>query len=181
MTGSVSLAFFIAPRSLTPLIREAVIDSNHRRLGHSSGGRRRLMLYGAGDLGELFLSHLKSTHSTHLNEMRIIGFIDDHPNLKGRFLDGFRIFGSVEDLPQLSERFNLHGVLLTATRFDPPRVAQLCRIAEEHNLSIYRWRPHLQMDEISPMEILSDEGPRVRGGVRETESVDSATGVASAS
>ena len=154
--GTISLACLLLPRSITPLIREAMIDSHHRRLGSSKGRHPRLLLYGAGDLGELFLSYLKTSSSIELNAVRILGFVDDHPNLKHRVLDGFRIYGSVDDLPALAERFNLHGVVITATRLDPERADQLNRIAKECNLTLYRWRPHLQLTEIGGQEILEE-------------------------
>ena len=153
MTGMFALVFFVIPRSLTPLIREAVIDSNHRRVGRSRGLRKRVVLYGAGDLGELFLSHLKTSSPLQLDEMRILGYIDDHPNLKGRVLDGFPIFGSVEQLLHLKEKYDLHGVLITTTLLDPECAHRLNRLAEELDLRVYRWRPHLQFTEIARSEL----------------------------
>ena len=157
LTGTIALVLFALPRSLTPLIREAVIDSHHRRLGRSTGQRKRLVLYGAGDLGELFLSHLKTTRPAQLDEMRILGYIDDHPNMKGRFLDGFRIYGSVDALPYLKQRLNLHGVVITTTRLEPEQAHRLNRLADEYGLTLYRWRPHLQFAKIGGDQIL-DEG-----------------------
>jgi UDP-GlcNAc:undecaprenyl-phosphate/decaprenyl-phosphate GlcNAc-1-phosphate transferase len=115
------------------------------------------MLYGAGDLGELFLSHLKTTHAIHFNEMRIIGFLDDHPNLKRRVLDGFRIYGSIDDLPQLVERFNLHGIVVTLTNLDPERADQLNQVVEQYGLTLYRWRPQLHLVKIESHEVLARE------------------------
>lgn len=154
MTGAISLVLMMLPRSITPVLREAMIDSHHRRRGRAKGRRKRVVLYGAGDLGELFLSHLKTSSPMELHKLRILGFIDDHPNLKRRVLDGFRIYGTVQDLPALIDRHNLHGVVITATRLKPERADELNRIVEETGLTLYWWRPHLQLTKIGPREIL---------------------------
>ncbi len=164
LTGMIAFVLFTLPRSFTSLIREAVIDSHHRRLGRSRGIRKRIVLYGAGDLGELFLSHLKTTRPLQLDEMRIVGYLDDHPNLKGRVLDGFPIFGSVEKLPSLKAKFDLHGVVITSSFLRPEQVERLSQFAAEHDLTLYRWRPDLQFTEIEAQEALDEpeEGKAAR-------------------
>ena len=157
LTGVFAMGACLIPRSLTPFVREAVIDANHRRIGRSRGVRKRLVLYGAGDLGELFVSHLKTTSPQQFEEMRILGFIDDHPNLRGRVLDGFPIFGAVESLAELKKKYDLHGVLITTTFIDPDSADQLNRLADEFDLRLYRWRPHLQFSEIGLVDLAEEE------------------------
>jgi FlaA1/EpsC-like NDP-sugar epimerase len=88
-----------------------------------------------------------------LDEMRILGYIDDHPNLKGRILDGFRVFGSVEELPALKQRFGIHGVVITMTMLRPEQADRLNKLAEECELTLYRWRPYLQFTRIGASEV----------------------------
>jgi UDP-N-acetylmuramyl pentapeptide phosphotransferase/UDP-N-acetylglucosamine-1-phosphate transferase len=144
------------PRSLTHLLREAAIDSVHRRMGKPKGERPRIMLYGAGDLGELFLAHLKTTCPARLSDLRIMGFMDDHPHLRGRLLDGFRVHGGVDQLTELHKQFHLQGVVLTLSRLDPERAAILNEVCAEHGLTIYRWRPFLELRKITSSEVLED-------------------------
>ncbi|NJM38465.1 MAG: hypothetical protein HC845_11730 [Akkermansiaceae bacterium] len=151
LTGMFSVALMIGARSISVILRESIIDSQHRRLGSSIGIRDRVMLYGAGDLGELFISHLRTTCPAQLAEMRIVGFIDDHPNLKGRVLNGFQVHGAIDALPQLKERFNLKGIIITSTRLDPDKADRLNQLCEELDLQIYRWRPNLQLIQLSEM------------------------------
>jgi hypothetical protein len=62
----------------------------------------------------------------------------------------------VKDLPALAERFNLHGVVITATRLDPERADELNRTVKELGLTLYRWRPQLQLNEIGAQDILEE-------------------------
>jgi len=138
---------FLLPRGFTAGLRELIVDSQHRSLSRSKGVRDRLVIYGAGDLGELFLHHLKVTEPTQLAQHRIIGFIDDNPNLSLRSMDGFRIYGGVEQLAKLKEEYNLDGVLVCASRISEEKSHFLNRMACELGLSIYRWHPQLHLVE----------------------------------
>jgi UDP-GlcNAc:undecaprenyl-phosphate/decaprenyl-phosphate GlcNAc-1-phosphate transferase len=151
LTGMFSIGLMIAARSVSVILRESIIDSQHRRMGSSVGVRDRVVLYGAGDLGELFISHLRTTCPAQLSEMRIVGFIDDHPNLKGRVLNGFQVHGAIDALPQLKERFNLKGIVITSTRLDSEKADQLNQLCEELDIQIYRWRPNLQLIQLNEL------------------------------
>ncbi|NNC89272.1 MAG: hypothetical protein HKN82_12500 [Akkermansiaceae bacterium] len=157
MAFLISGGLLVVPRSLAQVLREASIDAVHRRMGKSKGERPRIALYGAGDLGDLFLSHLKITSPRRMNEMRIVGFIDDHPNLKGRSMDGFRIHGGVGCLPELAKKYHLHGVVLTLSRLDPERAEILNEMCSKLGLKLYRWRPYLEFREVGSNELL--DGP----------------------
>ncbi len=135
----------IIPRAVSPLIRESVVDSLHRNFTRSSGERPRVVLYGAGDLGELFLSHIKITARKHFAEMRIVGFLDDHPELTTRFLDGFRILGDLNDLEKLVENWDLHGVIITARILSPERVQEIKKECQRLNIKVYEWNPSLEI------------------------------------
>lgn len=157
ITTTLSIPLLLLPRSLTPLVREAMVDSLHRRRIGSNGKKKRIVLYGAGDLGELFLSHLKTAPPEEMEEMCIVGFIDDCPGLRQKILDGFPIQGSVSQLGEIAERHDLHGVLLTMTRLDPERAEELNRICDERGLARYRWRPQLQIVEITSQELAEED------------------------
>ena len=144
--GGVSL---MIPRLFTVALRELIIDSQHRSLFRSKGLRERVVVYGAGDLGELFLHHLKVTEPTQLVERRILGFLDDNPNITNKSMDGFRIFGGVEDLGGLVERFGIQGVVVCATRLDPKKAELLNKASCELGLKVFRWRPRLSLAEVS--------------------------------
>lgn len=145
--GFISGFLLCLPRMLASGIRESEIDAQHRRLGRSRGHRERMLLYGAGDIGELFLAHLRSHRSDQLDNIRIVGFIDDHPNMKGRILDGFPIHGTLRRLGVLHERYGLSGVIITATKLNPQSADDLKAFCEKHSLKVFYWEPQLHLVE----------------------------------
>ncbi|MGJ8696662.1 MAG: hypothetical protein ACSHYF_10115 [Verrucomicrobiaceae bacterium] len=133
------------PRGAFPVMREMVVDSLHRRAGKSSEQRKRVVVYGSGSIGELFLNHVKITAESHFSKYRIIGFLDDHPELYGKYLDGFKIRGDLSALPDLVEDWNLHGVVVTINHIEEERLEEIREACRLLNLVCYRWNPDLEM------------------------------------
>lgn len=146
VSAGITCFLILIPRSITPLIRESVVDSLHRNLARSSGQRPRVLLYGAGNTGEFFINYLKVAAEKHFEEMRIIGFLDDHPELEGRFLDGFRVHGSLDRLPDLQKRWDLHGIIITSQSLSFENQERLKKVAAELDLQLYDWNPQLSLD-----------------------------------
>lgn len=135
----------VAPRALGACVRESVVDSLHRHATRTNDSRPRVLLYGAGDVGHLFLNHVKITADKHFEQMRIVGFLDDHPSLNYRFLDGFRIRGGLKDLYHLDEYWNLHGVILTTSHLTPEKLTEIEKACESLGLTLYQWAPDLDI------------------------------------
>lgn len=140
--------FLVAPRALGAFVRESVVDSLHRNMFRSSVSRPRVLLYGAGDVGHLFLNHVKITAKKHFAHMRIIGILDDHPSLNYRYLDGFRIRGGLKDLQDLSRYWDLHGVILTVSTLPHGKLEEIEAACQKLNLTLYEWSPDLDIHEL---------------------------------
>lgn len=151
MAGALGYVLLLVPRSIGGIARELHVDSIHRRLGRSRGERPRLLLYGAGDLGELVLAAIKQQDGRELSRYRLIGFIDDNPNLKGRALDGFKIFGGVDDLPYLHRRFGLHTVIVSSSQLSTENALRLSELTEQLGLRLVHWNPTIDLPEVEPV------------------------------
>lgn len=78
-----------------------------------SDQRKKVLIYGAGHSGNQLLNAIRMG-----TEMRVIGFIDDNPNLVGRVIAGILVYGP-GDMVQLIQDKKIKKVLLaipTATR-----------------------------------------------------------------
>ena len=63
-----------------------------------SAGGRRVLIYGAGDGGELLLRELLNNRSLKYSP---VGFIDDDPGKTGKLIHGLKVYGSNGDLTTL--------------------------------------------------------------------------------
>jgi UDP-GlcNAc:undecaprenyl-phosphate GlcNAc-1-phosphate transferase len=82
---------------------------------------RPVLIYGAGDGGELLLRELINNPEY---KYLPLGFIDDDQNKVGKWIHGYRIFGS-DELPQLLDRFGVHGVLVSSASIPDGKLAAL--------------------------------------------------------
>jgi UDP-GlcNAc:undecaprenyl-phosphate GlcNAc-1-phosphate transferase len=65
---------------------------------------RRVLIYGAGDGGELLLRELRNNRELHLSP---IGFLDDDPAKSGKVIHGLRVFGGNGDLASVCSQHEL--------------------------------------------------------------------------
>lgn len=128
------------PRMALDIFRELGLDARHRNPKHAKDdGYGPVVVLGAGDMGTLFLDHLKSSSHNVYPGMRVLGFIDETEVLHGRRLRSFRILGGLSMIPELVEKEGLRGIVLAINRPRRELVEQLERLAAIHGLRIYRW------------------------------------------
>jgi len=143
----------LLPRVIPELMREMGVDASHRKFGPKELGKdnRHVVVYGAGDMGNLFLDYLKTTTSETLDRVRVVGFIDDTEGLKGRILRGFPILGTPDALDNLVAERDLYGVVVAINNPDPERIADLEAHARRLGLVIYRWTAGMAVEEKAEM------------------------------
>lgn len=128
------------PRVALDLLRELGLDARHRNPKHTGhNGFGPVVVLGAGDMGTLFLDHLKSSSHDAYPGMRVIGFLDESRVLHGRRLRSFRILGGISIVPKLVEEEGLKGIVLAINRPEKELLDQLEAAADEYGLKIYRW------------------------------------------
>ena len=96
---------------------------------------RRVLIYGAGDAGELLLRELLNNR-----ELRYapVGFMDDDPNKQGKVIHGFRVFGGNGLLEKIVSEQQVEQVLISSPRISEERIAEIWRECEAHNIELKR-------------------------------------------
>ena len=90
----------------------------------------------------------------HLNERpgdlngKTLGLLENHKANSDKVLHRL---GEI-----LKEKYDLHGVVLTTTFLRPEQAERLSQFVVEHDLTLYRWLPHLKFREIGAQEILDE-------------------------
>jgi len=101
----------------------------------NEGDGRRVLIYGAGDAGELLLREL-------LNNRELlyapVGFMDDDPKKVGKVIHGLRVFGGNGLFPKIVTRHNVEQVLISTPRITEARIAELLQECEARNIDLKR-------------------------------------------
>ena len=132
------------PRVALDLFRELGLEARHRYPNGEVGSYGPVVILGAGDLGALFLDHLKSSDQTFYPGLRVLGFVDESRSLWGRQLRSFRILGGLSKVPELVATDGLQGIVMAISNPPQKLLDQIAALAEEHQLKIYRWRVGLE-------------------------------------
>lgn len=96
------------------------------------GKGKRVLIYGAGDAGEMIARDMKR-HST---EYEPVGFIDDSPSKRGVRIHGIPILGSRHDLARIVAREHPQEVLVAIPSAKPQLVREIVKALEAFKIPI---------------------------------------------
>jgi UDP-GlcNAc:undecaprenyl-phosphate GlcNAc-1-phosphate transferase len=84
--------------------------------------RKRVLIYGAGDGGELLLREVRNNPDLGCEP---IGFADDDPRKKGKVIHGLRVFGGNGSLRLICQEQQIQAVYISSRKFTPERVEEI--------------------------------------------------------
>ncbi|MFC7338130.1 hypothetical protein ACFQY0_13130 [Haloferula chungangensis] len=143
--GVIATALILIPRSLGFFLQEGVIDTMHRkRRLTGKRSQRTTILYGAGDLGELFICHLRLSQPEAWAKDHFIGFLDDSEELSGRRMRGFPILGTLNQLPAIVEKTGANSILVTSSVLSAYKRKELSECCEDLDIELRHWQPDLE-------------------------------------
>jgi|ERR1044072_2738012 UDP-GlcNAc:undecaprenyl-phosphate GlcNAc-1-phosphate transferase len=102
--------------------------------GNIANGRR-VLIYGAGDAGELLLRELLNNKEL---QCAPIGFMDDDPNKRGKVIHGFPVFGGNGLLNQIITQHNVEQILISSPRITQVRIDEILRECESQSIELKR-------------------------------------------
>ncbi|MEM1084352.1 MAG: hypothetical protein AAGI48_09525 [Verrucomicrobiota bacterium] len=132
------------PRCISRLAQEGRIDATHRRREIDTECRNPTLLYGAADIGELFLCHLRLSPPEKWSGHSIVGFLDDQKGLRGRRLRGFPVLGGKDRLEAIVKRHKIRSIILTTGKMDPENLEELAEQCRRLNVELLQWNPILE-------------------------------------
>jgi UDP-GlcNAc:undecaprenyl-phosphate GlcNAc-1-phosphate transferase len=101
--------------------------------GSSPG--RRVLIYGAGDAGELLLRELLNNRDL---QCAPVGFMDDDPNKRGKVIHGYPVFGGNGMFHRIVTQHNIEQVLISTPRISRERITEILRECESQNIELKR-------------------------------------------
>src|SRR6266849_8139337 len=101
----------------------------------NNGKGRRVLIYGAGDAGELLLRELLNNRDLSYSP---VGFMDDDPKKQGKVIHGFRVFGGNGMLGKIVSDHQIEQLLISTPRISEERLAEIARECEARNIELKR-------------------------------------------
>ncbi len=103
-------------------IRELAVQA----AGATSGGRKKLIVVGAGDAGEMLMREITRTHSAKYEP---VGFVDDSRMKLGERIHGVPVLGEISSIGRLVESLGVEEVILAIPSLsgkDMRRIVDMC-------------------------------------------------------
>ena len=136
---AVLMFFFLAGSRMAFRLFRQVLPANGGRNG------RRVLIYGAGDGGELLLRELLNNRELALSP---IGFLDDDPSKSGKLIHGFRVFGGNGDLGSVCDQQQVDEVVISSLKMTDERVEEVVRCCAQREIVVKRMR--ITMETLDP-------------------------------
>jgi UDP-GlcNAc:undecaprenyl-phosphate GlcNAc-1-phosphate transferase len=105
---------------------------------------RRVLIYGAGDGGELLVRELQNNRELGLVA---VGFVDDDPQKAGRVIHGVPVMGSSDEVAKIFSSAKAEELVLSTSKVEPGRWARVAQACSEHGLHARRMRISLESPE----------------------------------
>ncbi|MGI9069721.1 MAG: glycosyl transferase [Pyrinomonadaceae bacterium] len=103
--------------------------------GASDG--RRVLIYGAGDGGELLLRELQNNRAL---KYAPVGFVDDDPSKYGKVIHGLKVYGGNGDLSAICRQHQVDEVLISSSRMTDERLQEILGFCREQAIGVKRMR-----------------------------------------
>lgn len=138
LDGIILLLAIVGSRLAFRLFREMI------PLGYAGDGRR-VLIYGAGDGGEMLLRELRQNA---LLNYRPVGFIDDDPLKKGKQINGLQVYDSNGTLARLCREKQIEEILISSGKLSPDALLSLRALCRESNIELKRAQLRIESVEL---------------------------------
>jgi len=96
-----------------------------------------VLIYGAGDAGELLLRELLNNRSLKYSP---VGFLDDDPAKTGKLIHGLKVYGGNGDLNSVCQQHDVDEVLISSSKMTEERLHEILASCRPQNIIVKRMR-----------------------------------------
>jgi len=97
------------------------------------GRKKKVLIYGAGYRGSTVLKEIRHNGDYLVNP---IGYLDDDPTKKGKFVHGCPILGSVDDLEEILSRNDIAEIIISTAKIARNRVQKLVDLCKKKGIIV---------------------------------------------
>jgi len=102
---------------------------------------KNVLIYGANSRGVLTLHQILDDERLQLKP---IGFLDEHPLLQGKWINGYKVLGGHWKLPRLLNRYHVAEILLSGDDLREEVVRRVTEFGKRNGVTITRMRVNLE-------------------------------------
>ncbi|MDQ5846701.1 MAG: hypothetical protein M3539_15550 [Acidobacteriota bacterium] len=128
--GLLMLLFLAGSRMAFRLFRQVLPVSQSER-------GQRVLIYGAGDAGELLLRELLNNRDLKYSP---VGFIDDDPAKTGKVMHGLKVYSGNGDLKLVCKQKDVQEVLISSSHMPEERLQRVLDFCRAEDIAVKRMR-----------------------------------------
>lgn len=125
----ISILLLVASRVVWRVIAESGLHK-----WRVSREKKKALIIGAGDGGELLYNTLKKNSSQ--GNLDVVGFIDDDPNKLNMLLQGIKVIGTIDDIPKLVNRYEIEVITVAIPSMTPKEYERLLDIVNPLDITL---------------------------------------------
>lgn len=96
--------------------------------------KHRTLIIGAGEGGRILCNSILSSKA--INDLEVIGFVDDDPNKYKTYLSGIKVVGNTKDLPRLIDELSIDMVTIAIPSLPRKRIREIFHLIESKEVKM---------------------------------------------
>ncbi|MZZ60159.1 polysaccharide biosynthesis protein [Enterococcus mundtii] len=96
--------------------------------------KHRTLIIGAGEGGRILYNSILSSKA--INDLEVIGFVDDDPNKYKTYLSGIKVVGNTKDLPRLIDELSIDMVTIAIPSLPRKRIREIFHLIESKEVKM---------------------------------------------
>lgn len=96
--------------------------------------KHRTLIIGAGEGGRILCNSILSSKA--INDLEVIGFVDDDPNKYKTYLSGIKVVGNTKDLPRLIDELSIDMVTIAIPSLPRKRIREIFHFIESKEVKM---------------------------------------------
>ena len=96
--------------------------------------KHRTLIIGAGEGGRILCNSILSSKA--INDLEVIGFVDDDPNKYKTYLSGIKVVGNTKDLPRFIDELSIDMVTIAIPSLPRKRIREIFHLIESKEVKM---------------------------------------------